>query len=497
MVFWVAVERLSRHPDLRGTGAATQLARQRSTLPPIAQTHAHQVSPCRCLQRSAHSDTAPRDGFAPGLRLGRELRPSSRPMRTPRMPPGAGGQPPGERRAKTARFSGGQTCLALLAATLLLVGCSPSTFLAHRMLAAPNRVPDLIKPEGRVWLRWPEGALERFPSGTNIVGAPAVGLRWVLIEPADFHVQQTSTNVGSGRRAHTEFTFRWDLPATGLPPARTALGTVFVLHGYGVDLDCLFPWAIHLAQAGWRSVLVDWRGHGRSGGRTVSFGLRETNDIVELRRALEQEGRVSGPYLAAGHSMGAALALRWATVDPALRGVVALGPYARLVPAAERLRDDYARWVPRGWVRRAAQKLPGLLGVEPSALDTLTSIEGRSVTALLVASAADVITPPEDCVLLGDALGPGSGFLIVGGASHETLPYVIDQHGGPVSRWMAGRVGATSVVTAGGTHGKGRPEGGPEIASGKGVRRGGTCRRHRPAAPTSAPRQARPRGRWR
>ena len=52
-------------------------------------------------------------------------------------------------------------------------------------------------------------------------------------------------------------------------------GTVILLHGYGLAQFAMVPWAIRLAQSGWRCVLVDLRGHGKSTGKKVYFGTRE------------------------------------------------------------------------------------------------------------------------------------------------------------------------------------------------------------------------------
>lgn len=326
------------------------------------------------------------------------------------------------------------------------------------MTQAPNRVPSFVKPEGRVLLHWPADWLACFPSGTQEVGHPRVPLRWVLIEPRDYEFTSTTETWREEGHQRGRVTMRFSLPALGAAadagesgathdeprptPAASApaLGTAFILHGYGVDLETMLPWGLYLAQAGWRSVLVDLRGHGGSGGRTVHFGTVETNDLRELRVGLEASGRVHGPYVALGHSQGGALALRWPTIDPAIRASVALGAPAEFVPAAGRLRDEYARWLPRSWVRRAAARVPRLLGVAPEALDTVAALEEHPVPAFLVAGAGDAITPPEDSVALRRRLAPGSPFLIVGPTTHELLPYVFDQHGPPILDWLKHRV---------------------------------------------------------
>ena len=293
--------------------------------------------------------------------------------------------------------------------------------------------------------------MERFASGTNQVGSPAVAMHWRIVEPADYGLEITSTHGVVGGRTNREFGFRFRMPESTRFRSRQALGTAFLLHGYGEDGGAMFPWAMYLAQAGWRSVLVDLRGHGASGGRWVTFGVEEPNDLKCLRESLESAGRVEGPYVAVGHSMGASLALRWQVVDPEVRASVALGAYAEFEKALVRLRDGYARWMPRPWVRGAARRLPQLLGVGREVLDTSSAIRGRSMRAFLVSGQGDVVTPPEDGSELRGLAGPGSGFLIVGDATHEVLPYLFDQHGEVVLRWLAevARESRSETVAAG------------------------------------------------
>jgi pimeloyl-ACP methyl ester carboxylesterase len=223
------------------------------------------------------------------------------------------------------------------------------------------------------------------------------------------------------------------MPARDTP----ALGTAFVIHGYGVDLETMFPWGLYLAEAGWRVVLVDLRGHGESTGERVFFGTVETNDLVQMRMELGRQGLLQSPCVAVGHSLGGAIALRWQTVDSNIVASVAFGPPAEFVPAAARLRAEYASWIPKTWVERAAEKFPATIGVSPEALDTTGALKAHRVRSFLVAGYGDAITPPEDSVKLQPFLAAGSPFLIVGPITHEALPYVFDQHAARIRDWLA------------------------------------------------------------
>lgn len=330
--------------------------------------------------------------------------------------------------------------MGLLISGWLVTGCAPSMWLARRMVMPPNRVPESVKPEARVMLRWPEGILESMPTGTTWVGQEGVGLRWVKVEPGEYGFGVVGGAL-AGRPERADYSFSMRLPEAGLGGdeiVREARGTAFLIHGYGVDLESLFPWGVYLAEAGWRVVLVDLRGHGRSGGDRVTFGIREAEELYDLKRVLEAEGEVHGPYVALGHSMGGTVVLRWQVMDPEVVVGVAFGGYAEFVPAAERLRAEYARWLPRCWVRRAAGRVPGLLGVPAVEMDPVSVVRGRELRVLFVAATGDRVTPPEDSQQFMRAMGAGGRLLVVDGVTHETLPYAFGQHGEWVKRWLSG-----------------------------------------------------------
>lgn len=121
------------------------------------------------------------------------------------------------------------------------------------------------------------------------------------------------------------------------PPAR-ANATVFVLHGIRAtktDAD-MRRWAEMLAASGFRVVLVDLRGHGRSTGDTLSYGVFESRDLTQALDALEARDLRIGSVGVMGISYGAAAAIQWAARDARVRAVVAVAPFASLrtvVPA--------------------------------------------------------------------------------------------------------------------------------------------------------------------
>lgn len=326
-------------------------------------------------------------------------------------------------------------CLLLVLLAWQTTGCG--TFVAHRIRQAPNTYPTWFAPAAPVTLAFAPKFLTNFPKRYVTVGPPAATLCYRVIEPADYRLSVTSSNwVADGKR---QFKFGFDATVPAPTNAWTAAprGTVFLLHGYGLAQFSLAPWALRLAEDGWRCVLVDLRGHGKSTGKQIYFGLIETNDLTQLLNQLAVTGPAAArPVAAFGESYGAALALRWATVEPRLQTVVALAPYASLSNAVLNICHDYADWLPTGLVKSGLRELPVCLGVSAAELDLTTVLTRHPVRALFIAGAEDTIAPAADVLALRQLGGPGSQFLLVPDATHEALTYYFDDLTGPILNWL-------------------------------------------------------------
>ncbi len=150
--------------------------------------------------------------------------------------------------------------LPLFLAALALGGTGCGTFVAHRMVQAPNTYPTWFAPEPRRTLGFSPKMLTNFPARFLEVGPPAAKLRYRVIDPADYQLKVTSTNWVAHDRTHFEFTFNATVPAASNAWTAAPRGTVVLLHGYGISQFAMAPWAMCLGQAGWRCVLVDLRG---------------------------------------------------------------------------------------------------------------------------------------------------------------------------------------------------------------------------------------------
>src|SRR5690606_17684730 len=117
-------------------------------------------------------------------------------------------------------------------------------------LVAPGATSPLL-PVQRI-----DEALARLPTRQGFVhNAEGVPLFWRALDPGAYRLDYAYA-------AGAAMDFELDFTA---PQAVSApRGTVLLLHGWMMDGGSLLPWSLQLAQAGYRSISLDLRNHGRS-----------------------------------------------------------------------------------------------------------------------------------------------------------------------------------------------------------------------------------------
>jgi pimeloyl-ACP methyl ester carboxylesterase len=213
-------------------------------------------------------------------------------------------------------------------------------------------------------------------------------------------------------------------------------GTIFLLHGYSLNKELMLPWGMVLAQAGFRVVLVDLRGHGHSTGDRIFFGGVERTDLVQCLDALEQRRVCEGPVGALGISYGAVLALQWAAVDPRVQCVTAISPYADPGTAVEEFLKAYAPALTWKTDRQAARMVARHLAAEWPDLTTATAVRGLKQPVLLVRGERDELCSRDDLSRLQAVAPKGSEVVVVPLANHLVAGMCITQLEGPVTKWF-------------------------------------------------------------
>jgi pimeloyl-ACP methyl ester carboxylesterase len=334
--------------------------------------------------------------------------------------------------------AGTRACRLMTGLVLLLpaLGTGCGSFVAHRMTQAPNTYPSWLAPSAPVLISFNDSLLTNSPVRFADVGPPPARLCYCVVEPADYHLKVISTNWIERDGVRYKFIFRTKVPTRTNTWTAAPRGTVVLLHGYGLAEFSMVPWAWCLAQEGWRCVLVDLRGHGKSTGKRIYFGLVESRDMSQLLDVLTNQGQLVPPVAVIGESYGAALALRWKTIDPRVGRVVAIAPYGVLSNAVLNICHDYAGFLPRTVIRTGLKQLPAVLGVPGDDLDTTTVLARHPVTALFVSGTEDNITPSAEVRSLFKEALPGSELIVVPGATHETVTYHFSELVPPVLAWL-------------------------------------------------------------
>ncbi len=325
----------------------------------------------------------------------------------------------------------------LIILALNTAGCG--SFVAHSIARSPNRYPTWFDFEAPVTLAFSPKMLTNFPARYLDVGPPPARLFYRVVEPADYHFKVSSTNWMENGEKQYEFTFRAKVPGQTNAWTTAPRGTVILLHGYGEAQFAMAPWAFQLAENGWRCVLVDLRGHGKSKSKRIYFTVEETNDMSQLLDTLERDKDVAGPVSLMGESYGAVLALRWKTVDSRIGPVVAIAPYASFSNAVLNIRKDYAPLIPKFMVKAGMKKLPSLLKIPGNEFDTTTVLQRHPVAALFIAGGEDSIAPVTEVQKVYALASPGSKFIVVPDATHEGLAYYFDDLTPAVLSWLDDR----------------------------------------------------------
>jgi len=104
---------------------------------------------------------------------------------------------------------------------------------------------------------------------------------------------------------------------------------VMLFHGQGDNRVGTISYANFLLRAGYSVVMMDTRAQGASGGTMTTYGWKERWDTKSIVSALYASENPRSLF-ALGESMGAAIALQSAAVEPRISAVVAEAPFSNL-----------------------------------------------------------------------------------------------------------------------------------------------------------------------
>ena len=333
--------------------------------------------------------------------------------------------------------------MAALLLCLGCIGCASSSTIARRALEAPNRQ---FKPSRA--FRQLAVVATNFPVQRVQVGPPPARLELMVIEPGDYGAKTISRftkhrSLLTGMRAHYRFNF--GLEFLEYPPrpkleTNNIRGTIFLLPGYSSDKNYMLGWGLALAQAGYRTVLVDLRGHGHATGDHIFFGGIERTDMVQCLDLLVRRGFCEGPVGALGISYGAVVALQWAAADSRVQSVTTISPYADPGTAVEAFLGAKTPLMPKRMDRKVAGIIMTNLAAQWPDLTTETAVRGVKRPVLFVRGESDKLSSQEFLNRLLAVAPKGSEAIVVPIANHLNTGLCINQLEGPVTNWFSGHL---------------------------------------------------------
>jgi len=168
---------------------------------------------------------------------------------------------------------------------------------------------------------------------------------------------------------------------------------VLLFHSVADNRAGMLPYAGFLLRNGYSVLMMDARGHGESGGTIATFGWKERYDTHAIVSALYAQEKVHSLF-ALGESMGAAIALQSAAVEPRIAGVVAEASFRNL----REIGYDYAGlnaapWLgetlfrPAVWTALSATRKEGDFSADEVSPEK--AVAARAFPILLICDGAD------------------------------------------------------------------------------------------------------------
>ncbi len=315
--------------------------------------------------------------------------------------------------------------------------------LVDRILQPPLRSMPRIE---RAW----DALLPRIGSRhETVLTEDGVRIAYTVIEPGAFALRP--------RLAFSRET--WDFDVVLEPKARGSraprvVGTVVATHGWGLDARSVLPWAVIFGQRGYRTVLVDLRGHGRSGSSPITFGHREALDLAAVISNLRKQERVREPLALFGVSYGAVAAIHTAA-DPAagVDALIAMEPFTNAGDAIRRMggfakeggsgswRKRLAAWWARTKIssddfERALDRASRTIGTDLRTHDTALFLARVPVCTLLLQGGADTLVDVSKVRAMARASRARVVYAEAPKEGHLTLPARFDWLGEPVADWL-------------------------------------------------------------
>lgn len=210
--------------------------------------------------------------------------------------------------------------------------------------------------------------------------------------------------------------------------------TAVLLHGLGESKANYLGVARRLSAKGLNAVLIDLRAHGCSGGKYITYGAKEKDDVKAVLDELGRKGLKIGDVYAFGTTLGGAVAIQYAAIDPRCKGVMAMAPYRDAASAARRIMVVLAPAMSEHDFAQTLAEAGKLADFNPAEASAVAAAGKLTCPLLLSHGLLDVLVPVDWSGAIFDAAkGPKRFLLITPGPEQLALVMVWED-------WLAGRI---------------------------------------------------------
>ena len=212
--------------------------------------------------------------------------------------------------------------------------------------------------------------------------------------------------------------------------AEDAVGTVVLVHGYhSTKLVDFGGSMMYFHRNGSNLLLVDQRCHGESEGRYVTFGVKESRDMLCWLRYLERE-LWKGPVILSGLSMGASTVMYMADEDlPSnVKGLLVDCGFTSPAAILGKVFRDVTHLPPVPWIWSAELFARIFAGSSLWGKNSIKSLSRNRLPILMVHGKADDFVPCAMTEAAYEACGGEKMLHLVDGAGHG-LSFLVDKQG--------------------------------------------------------------------
>ena len=251
--------------------------------------------------------------------------------------------------------------------------------------------------------------------GAGLICVLAVG--WLLAHPvqtrignppADLNAEPVTFASDSGASVHGWWC-----------PVENASGVVLLLPGIRANRLSMVDRALFLRSAGYSVLLIDFQATGETKGNQITFGWKESRDVlaaVRFLRQIDPTGRVA----IIGSSLGGVAALL-ATPPLKVDALVLEEVYPTIEIATRNRMENYLGALGRALTPVLLHQLQWRLGVSPSQLRPVDHISSVDCPLFVISGEKDKNTRPSDTRMLTESARGPKQVWFVPNAGHVDL----------------------------------------------------------------------------